>query len=590
MASQFILPSPFSRGTNIDASTVKCRQLTSLATNSDTATISSLTVRNSLIPPSVTPGHVASVTVDPTGASSAYTTLQQGLDALIAIPGDIGVVQLAAGTTLALVDTDFSRAQRHFRRVIVRGLGRTVALTDTVASVNDSTWTGIEDASQKWYWPVMNETLVASALTDHIILNTTNGAYFTARDNTTTTIEALAPAPSSDLSEVGDDVIYGRNYYGAQDRAAFDVEDSLVVFVPTCSLTCTSSISLTQNYGGLVEFEELSMTFGGDFEARTDGAFKFLGCTITINTMNHTGAGGFTCPTHFEACVQSADGSNGIMGLGRENETRTLFRCIFRGNAAPGPGTSVRDTLVPVLVASGCYSASNWEIDVDTIYGRTVLNWNITETIFAPSKGVECRGSPGSVNIVSSTLPRGCEFTTLLAVCISSCVIGGNVDAYQQVRLTIHETTITGELNVYVNSQLYTNGVDITGTLLLEDESSALLASTDIVGSVRVNRNSSLTSTSTLDVDGSGAYAVRIEGQSRAHLAGLRGATFTNGVEIANGSHVVFGATPTLTATNDVIVGNNAAVTFATIATGLAANVNDYGDTNPQMCSCIVQQ
>ena len=61
------------------------------------------------------------------------------------------------------------------------------------------------------------------------------------------------------------------------------------------------------------------------------------------------------------------------------------------------------------------------------------------------------------------------------------------------------------------------------------------------------------------------------------------------GLAVEYNSHVTFdtGTLALLGTTGQVIVGTNAATTFATIQGGLAADVNDYGNASPGMCTAL---
>lgn len=132
--------------------------------------------------------------LDTTGLiTGSVTTLQAALDALVLAAGasDIAVVSITDGQTVALTaDVTFAEVQRCYRRVVVRGAGRTVSFTDTVASVAAG---GPGTGNDSWTAPTMTTAMTPSAHVGQIALNTTIGHYFGIKDNDATVLELCAP-------------------------------------------------------------------------------------------------------------------------------------------------------------------------------------------------------------------------------------------------------------------------------------------------------------------------------------------------------------------------------------------------------------
>lgn len=545
-------------------------------------TTSYLKVTNSVLQlPVATPNSETVVVLDPSGdTANSYLTLQNAVNALAAQSGDIGVIELAADETIALTaDIDFSVAQQRFRRVIVRGLGRTVALdSDPVAST--TTFTPGHASGNSWLWPVMTATLTASALTDHVLLNETNGAYFAVRDNTTSTVEAMAPPASFETATQGQ---MSRHHYGVDASAvAFSVADVLTAFVPTSEITCALDVTLTQlDSGRDVEFEEIAFAGTTACNIHSPGRLVFRGCLIDFAALSLTNVGPISANVRVEGCV-STTGGDGRFGNDNETQTRELLRSVFRGGHL-GAGTGY-EMSPPRLIVSGCYCFDAFlNNNVNSVITQFIVS--VDTSVFEDS-AVRFTGLGSGTVVMNSCTVSGdsMEFglanNGILEYCVLSYPASNALLILSLSRVAMRNCTIEGRTALFENSALrvVSSTFDTTAS-----QNGAVAITVDDSHLSSESPGFTLSGIATQN-----AILLRRQGLATINID-ASSAGFTDGIFVQSGSRVVaIGTPPAGLATNNAKVGDNAIVSFATLATGLAADVNDYATASPQMCSFIV--
>lgn len=517
--------------------------------------------------------------LDTTGATAnSVTTLQAALDALVLAAGssDVAVVSIVAGQTLALsTDVTFSEVQRHYSRVVVRGAGRTVSLTDTVASVASG------GPFNSWYEPTMTTALTASAHAQHILLNTNNGHYFAIVDNDTTTLSVCAPLTirggSTNVITYTDDEINSSSQ-------PFNVSgDSVIAFLPTSEILLTLQVRFHQMPGATVEFEEIKLTMSSSEDEDenvfacaliSNGLLYFRGCIINTNDMDPNTefySVGIRSATTLDGCVieEIGGGAAGLFSVvnpGEEKYQVFLMKCYY----VAGSFNNVYSEVPPFdVMLLGC------TIEAD------IISSNRTPLFIVDSCDVAV-----SVNFSLENLR------------VYSSTFAGDA-IFNASKISLDSVTVIGDLTVQLCGNCNLIAVN-SSQLYIYECGRVYVANCAIAASPTqpygcVIRRSFVTGTLPT-VTGTTTAAVSIQNNSNvAVLSSNSVGTNTGlGVEVLSGSSLVssggapYGAAFTSVASNNIKVGDNAAVTFATIATGLAADVSDYTTASPQMARATI--
>lgn len=562
---------------SVSTSLLKC----ATATVTDTLTVAGAPVVGRT--PVVTDSETVQV-IDTTGeTANSVTTLQAALDALVLAAGssDIAVVSLTAGQTLSQsTDVNFAEVQRHYRRVVVRGAGRSVSLTDTVASTN------VGGPHDNWYIPVMTTALTSGAHEGQLLLNTYSGHYFAIVDNNTTTLTTCSPFPQRGNSPI---II---SYNNDADNLPFKATDSLIAFLPTSEIELSLQVHFYQMAGATVEFEEIKLvlTSSEDEEENvfvcaliSNGLLYFRGCVINTNDMDPNGevaSAGIRAATTIDGCIIEEVGGGAASLFSMIEPHEEQYRVLFmKSYYVSGSLTNAVFESIPYdVMFLGC------KLNYITIESTRTKRL-IVDSCYAYALSVQC----------DNLGFYGCEIDT----------DGGSVTVSDSTTVIFDTVTVLGRLQVIHCGRCYIDVVvtysvnSSTGQIYIFDcakveiQNSSLTVSPTEAYGVVIDRSSVIGRLPS--VTGTTTAAVSIRNNSIVACTSTS-ATGTNtglGIEVLSGSSLVsiggapYGAAFTSVETNNIKVGDNAAVAFTTIATGLAADVSDYTTASPQMARAI---
>jgi hypothetical protein len=589
----------FQRGStpsrHVEPQSVSCRSLSSTSVKSTTAEIvTSLTVAGAPVI-GLTPVEHDSETVqvlDTTGViDGSVTTLQAALDALVLASGasDVAVVSITAGQTLALsANVTFAEVQRRYRRVVVRGDadGRNITLAENAVVSAAASTNGPGPNGDGWTVPTMTTALVASAHVGQIALNTTTGRYFAVYDNDTTDLEVCAARQQ--LYAVGYSpyvVVYDND---EQQRAAFAALDNVLVFTPTTTITCGATVELTQMPAGIVEFQELAFELTDGCNIHSNERVYFRGCSIDLDDVNASGnndiIGPISAVTTLDGCVTTnVAEDSGLLSNTLNNRTLEPYIVLnsymtsgFLTNSTAEASINYMIVLGSVLQGLGQTSNpgfTSFDMDRSIIAGLNESNIDHGQNVRIMSSTIGPTLTYTSISNCQSVTLRDCLFTSTVALYYCNAV---TIDSSH----FLGDEPADGQLILQACGVLFGNSNVITPA---SPQPYGLVASKSRI----TNFPATVTNTTTVAIDL--RYGSSIIGSSSGNggpNTGL-GISLGYGCSITCDSGAPYDAAFTTVAGNNIKVGDNASVTFATIAAGLAADVNDYATASPLMAYAV---
>jgi hypothetical protein len=588
----------FQRGStpsrHLEPQSLTCRSLSStLVKTTNAEVVTSLTVDGAPVV-GLTPVVADSETVqvlDTTGViDGSVTTLQAALDALVLASGasDVAVVSITAGQTLALTaDVTFAEVQRRYRRVVVRGDvdGRNITLAENAVVSAAAGGPGFN--GDGWTVPTMTTALVGSAHAGQIALNTTTGHYFAVYDNDATALEACAARVYNTGGPYSPYVVVYDN--SNPQREAFAALDDVLVFLPTTTISCGTTVEIAQMPAGIVEFEELEFTLTDGCNIHSNERIYFRGCLIDRDDVNGSGNNDVTGPISsvatLDGCViTNAGADSGLLTDTMDNRNMEpmivlnsyLVSGSIVGNEAFG-GTMpkymiVQGSALAKLMSEEPPALIFCDIDRSLVVGQFTISHGHQLRAFASTFG--------------TTTLTSAYFDRIIFVIIHSCLFNSSVVIQYISAVNIYLANIfsddggAGQLYIYQCASVDLKGVVVTP---VSPQPYGLVVSRSRLSNL-ANVTNTTTAAIVLDVGTSATMRGTLDGAGNTGL----------GIQIGFGSSLVcenaapFNANFTTVAANNIKVGDNAATTFAAISTGLAASVNDYGTASPQMAYAVI--
>lgn len=375
-----------------------------------------------------------------------------------------------------------------------------------------------------------------------------------------------------------------------ETREAAAALDEIIVFMPASTISCGASVGITQMPGGVVEFEELAFTLTDGCNIHSNARLYFRGCSIDRDDVNASGdndqQGPIAAISTLDGCVSSnAANDSGLFSdsVGNVQEPFMLLKSYLAGGGLSGLANS---TAVRQIVMIGCATDDQFFIAADYLAPDLLV---IDRTDFQVTLGLTNVGNVymwvSSTGLVTQDTIQidGCRsfrsFATLYecAVHIFSCpdvyfydcvIHGERTDEFGQLALFKCVASI-----VNTNTTISTpGGAQPYGLVISQSTVTGLPA---------------VTGTSTVAVDIRDGSRVTADTSSSSGTNTGAGIVLGYGCSLAVRNGAPYAAGWTSVGTNNIKVGANAAVAFSTIATGLAADVNDYGTANPQMASAV---
>lgn len=366
-------------------------------------------------------------------------------------------------------------------------------------------------------------------------------------------------------------------YYG-KNRSSFKVGDSLQLFTPSPTITVDDACTLTTIEGGEVEFERLNINLVDKANIISKASrLIFKGCIIDRDDVNASGEnleeGPITAIVTLSGCISTntaEDSGCFTPSIDRISEQVRILNSKFSG------GT---------LFNTNYFGGSN------LLIAGSYLETYIT-----------C--SFGKCHITHSRYTAGGgNFDISVDINIDQCTFDNRI-TLRRNQVYILDTSIGGLFLIRANCTLSNTtieGSDVNGQL------TARASTIDVVTAPTITcnpaalygvhlTNSKMHIDSQINVNGSTSAAFYLQHNSSLSFRGASNASNLtntgNGIVLLSGSNLTYTNTPytgtfSSGAGTAVKVGDNAATSFATITTGLAADVNDYGTASPQMCFAV---
>lgn len=494
------------------------------------------------------------------------------------------VINIPAGATINVsADLDFGSLAGKYQSVTVNGLGFNVAVSDVVASVN-------ETAQAKGVPGVrtINGTAAgytASAFANLICKNTTKGTYMAIKDNGVTEVEVLC----NNLNSTNGVGLVGKLDVGpisntlasVSDGSRFiDVGDAFTVGLPTSELAVDAFHRIRGASLLRVAFENIRITgtqYSGLVSMDGPAQVGLMGCLVYLTDYEMADLNFFNGSFACEGCVFTSD----PLGLG-DGEWTGLFSCTT-------------DTCVSSFL--------------HCVFQRTLLqcgagSYAFDTCHFVGSAGVDQwyeTTANGSVQLYQVTSAVDVEEPSFYFVRMTGSIMYCSIDsvyAYFVDFISITQSQVRLRLVLVSIGKAYIQHVDLFPTAnqgLLINQSSVDLAGVMCDGGhgITVDYGSTLTFAGVTiqnTVASSGPYqgCLNISKGSSATGFSLLGTgnLKTYGVFLENGSRGMFFTNrPTISsATSNIKVGTNGGISFATLAAGAPTSTNDLANTPNQSC------
>lgn len=540
---------------------------------------------------SVDGGSVSEVT---TVYDSTTGTLQNSIDTLAqssVSTSSPGTAIISITDNITLTDLDFRPLANKFNKIVLRG-ERTVLLSDAVTAVNPYKVGDFGFASTKgWLHPDVATALTPSEYAGKVLYNDTNGYYFAVVDNDANTLQATAP----EVSDKGFLETWAPGaYYGPDERDPFVIGDTIVVLDPANTLTCSEPVVLSTARGQTIEFEELSIVLRATCDIRSgernENRLIFRGCVFDVNITPYGFTGPISAPGTLEGCsVTSADYEGPLAEIHTNaDQRRHLIRSYFSGGSiASGDyaGGAVRR-----LNIHGCHFSSTFSIrwrendqsmDVAVFISELSGTWQAV--------------MPGHFSAI------GCSFGSASTSYRQFETRNTTVDLFQCAFYHNQNTSNRYPLE-FISSRAYIGwgSMALNGYSILAKNSNVTLYRVAIDGENTATQGIICSEGTNLWVDSATTFSnfttTAIVMQRLSKLTTTvsdMGSGNGAGIVLQTGSSAVFDQEPAATfstvASDNIAIGDNASISFATLNGAAAAVANDFGTASPQMCFAVIE-